>query len=134
MKLHTAKLRKFLQIVVTGLTTQLFQLTDPQLIASTSIDINFRSMNPTGGQKLTIGNDMNVSYMWEMELGKDEKSAIPIKTDFIVKYNPVNIDELEEEIEDKNDDPLHSGKLNEPSNEEIGNIYRCNFELTNYVV
>ncbi|KYM88375.1 Trafficking protein particle complex subunit 10 [Atta colombica] len=90
MKLHTAKQRKFIQIVVTGLTSQLLQLTEPELMTVSSIDVNFKSLNPIAGQKLIIGNGMNVSFMWELEIGKDEKSTIPIKTDFRVKYISVN--------------------------------------------
>lgn len=124
MKLHTAKRRKFLQIVVTGFTTQLLQLTEPELTTITSIDVNFKSLNPIAGQRLVIGNGINVSFMWELEIGKDEKSMMPIKTDFRVKYVPIN------DAED--DDPLHLHNLQRV--EKASSVYRCNFDIIDYVV
>lgn len=131
MKLHTAKQRKFIQIVVTGLTSQLLQLTEPELMTVSSIDVNFKSLNPVAGQKLVIGNGMNVSFMWELEIGKDEKSTIPIKTDFRVKYISVNDTE---ELNNTNidDDPLHIHNLERIEKE--CSVYRCNFDITDYVV
>ncbi|XP_043257656.1 trafficking protein particle complex subunit 10 isoform X1 [Colletes gigas] len=125
MKLHTAKRRKFLQIVVTGLTSQLLQLTEPELTTVTSIDVNFKSLNPIAGQRLIIGNGINVSFMWELEIGKDEKSMMPIKTDFRVKYIPVN------DTQELSDDPLHIHNLQRM--EKASSVYRCNFDITDYV-
>lgn len=131
MKLHTAKQRKFIQIVVTGLTSQLLQLTEPELMTISSIDINFKSLNPIAGQKLVIGNGMNVSFMWELEIGKDEKSTIPIKTDFRVKYISVNdTEELNNTYVDN--DPLHIHNLERI--EKACSVYRCNFDVTDYMV
>jgi len=131
MKLHTAKQRKFIQIVVTGLTNQLLQLTEPELMTITSIDVNFKSLNPVAGQRLVIGNGMNVSFMWELEIRRDDKSTMPIKTDFRVKYIPINdTEELNESQVD--DDPLHIHNLERI--EKARSIYRCNFDITDYVV
>ncbi|KAG7201711.1 hypothetical protein KM043_004436 [Ampulex compressa] len=130
MKLHTAKQRKFLQVVVTGLTSQLLQLTEPELTTITSIDINFKSLNPVAGQRLIIGNGMNVSFMWELEIGKDEKSTMPIKTDFRVKYIPVSGNEDQCTLL-ANDDPLHIHNLEKM--ERASSVYRCNFDITDYV-
>ncbi|EZA55391.1 Trafficking protein particle complex subunit [Ooceraea biroi] len=130
MKLHTAKQRKFVQIVVTGLTNQLLQLTEPELMTITSIDVNFRSLNPVAGQGLVIGNGMNVSFMWELEIGKDEKSTMPIKTDFRVKYIPISDNEELNESR-VNDDPLHIHNLERI--EKACSVYRCNFDITDYV-
>ncbi|XP_018396820.1 PREDICTED: trafficking protein particle complex subunit 10 [Cyphomyrmex costatus] len=130
MKLHTAKQRKFIQIIVTGLTSQLLQLTEPELMTISSIDVNFKTLNPVAGQKLVIGNGMNVSFMWELEIGKDEKSTIPIKTDFRVKYISVNdTEELNDTHVD--DDPLHIHNLERI--EKACSVYRCNFDITDYV-
>lgn len=96
-----------------------------------SIDVNFKSLNPVAGQKLVIGNGMNVSFMWELEIGKDEKSMIPIKTDFRVKYISVNdTEELNNTHVD--DDPLHIHNLERI--EKACSVYRCNFDITDYVV
>ena len=130
MKLHTAKRRKFLQIVVTGLTTQLLQLTEPELTTVTSIDVTFKSLNPIAGQRLVIGNGINVSFMWELEIGKDEKSMMPIKTDFRVKYMPINDTEELSDLR-TNDDPLHIHNLQRVEN--ASSVYRCNFDITDYV-
>jgi len=131
MKLHTAKQRKFVQIVVTGLTSQLLQLTEPELMTITSMDINFKSLNPVAGQRLVIGNGMNVSFMWELEIRKDEKSTMPIKTDFRIKYIPINdSEELNESQVD--DDPLHIHNLERIK--KTCSVYRCNFDITDYVV
>lgn len=131
MKLHTAKQRKFVQIVVTGLTNQLLQLTEPELTTITSIDVIFKSLNPIAGQRLVIGNGMNVSFMWELEIGKDERSTMPIKTDFRVKYIPIsNTKELIDTHVD--DDPLHIHNLERI--EKACSLYRCNFDITDYVV
>lgn len=130
MKLHTAKQRKFLQIIVTGLTNQLLQLIEPELTTITSIDVNFKSLNPIAGQRLVIGNGINVSFMWELEIGKDEKSLIPIKTDFRVKYVPIN--DTEELNDLHTDDPLQIHHLQRM--EKACSVYRCNFDITDYVV
>ncbi|XP_076177740.1 SIDL trafficking protein particle complex subunit 10 isoform X2 [Ptiloglossa arizonensis] len=130
MKLYTAKQRKFLQIVVTGLTSQLLQLTEPKLTTVMSIDVNFKNLNPIAGQRLVIGNGINVSFMWELEIGKDEKSMMPIKTDFRVKYIPVNDTEELSDLH-TNDDPLHI--LNLQKMEKASSVYRCNFDITDYV-
>ncbi|XP_012148441.2 SIDL trafficking protein particle complex subunit 10 isoform X2 [Megachile rotundata] len=130
MKLHTAKQRKFLQIIVTGLTNQLLQLIEPELTTITSIDVNFKSLNPIAGQRLVIGNGINVSFMWELEIGKDEKSLIPIKTDFRVKYVPVNDTEELNDLHTK-DDPLQLHHLQRM--EKASSLYRCNFDITDYV-
>ena len=113
------------------MTSQLLQLTEPELMTVSSIDVNFKSLNPIAGQKLIIGNGMNVSFMWELEIGKDEKSTIPIKTDFRVKYISVNDTE---ELNDTHidDDPLHIHNLERI--EKACSIYRCNFDITDYVV
>lgn len=130
MKLHTAKQRKFIQIVVTGLTSQLLQLTEPELTTITSIDVNFKNLNPVAGQRLVIGSGMNVSFMWELEIGKDEKSTMPIKTDFRVKYIAVSgTEELNTHVDD---DPLHIHNLERI--EKTHSVYRCNFDITDYVV
>lgn len=128
-RLHTAKRRKFLQIIVTGLTSQCLELTEPKLSSNTSADVNFKSLNPVAGQKLVIGNGMNVSFMWELEIGKDEKSTAPIKTDFSVRYSQVNA--REEHRQPANDDPLHIHKLAETDDK--GETYRCNFDVVDYV-
>ena len=131
MHLHTAKRRKFIQIVVTGLTSQLLQLTEPELTTNSSIDVSFKSLNPKSGQKLFIGNGIKVSFMWEIEVGKDEKTSIPIKTDFRIKYCP--IDDAEDlDVIGVNDDPLHIRKLERL--EIMSHVYRCNFDVTDYVV
>ena len=130
MKLHTAKQRKYIQILVSGLSSQLLQLTDPQLTSNSSVDVHFKSLNPVAGQKLVIGNEMNVSFMWELEIGKDEKSGVPIKTDFRVKYIAMN--RMEEKDDPSVDDPLHIHYLQKL--EEESNIYRCNFDVIDYVV
>ncbi|XP_048512341.1 trafficking protein particle complex subunit 10 isoform X2 [Athalia rosae] len=129
-KLHTAKLRKFLQVIVTGLTALCLELRDPKLTSNTSADVSFKDLNPLTCQKLVIRNGMNVSFMWELEIGKDTKSTAPIKTDFSMKYSQIN---LFEELEDwnANDDPLHIQKLNKM--EQNGEIYRCNFDIVDYV-
>lgn len=131
MKLHTAKERKFLQIIVTGLTNQLLQLIEPELTTATSIDVNFKSLNPIAGQRLVIGNGINVSFMWELEIGKDEKSLMPIKTDFRVKYIPIN-DTKDLNDLNSNEDPLQIHNLQRM--EKACSLYRCNFDITDYVV
>ncbi|KAF7989459.1 hypothetical protein HCN44_008133 [Aphidius gifuensis] len=130
MKLHTVKERKFIQIIVTGLTIQLLQLTEPQLKTTSSVDVSFKNLNPIAGQKLVIGNNIKVSFMWEMELGKDEKSTIPLKVDYKIKYFPIdNTEDIDEFIID--DDPLHISKLKKI--EKSSYTYRCNFDIVDYV-
>ncbi|CAK9800247.1 Trafficking protein particle complex subunit 10 [Anthophora plagiata] len=130
MKLHTAKQRKFVQIIVTGLTNQQLQLVEPELTTITSIDVKFKSLNPIAGQRLVVGNGINVSFMWELEIGKDEKYLMPIKTDFRVKYIPIN-DTEELNYLHTNDDPLQIHNLQRM--EEASSLYRCNFDITDYV-
>ncbi|XP_015111919.1 trafficking protein particle complex subunit 10 [Diachasma alloeum] len=129
MHLHTAKERKFVQILVTGLTAQLLQLREPELTTSSSVDVGFKSLNPVAGQKLVIGNGVRVSFMWEMELGRDERrSSVSIKVDFRVKY--CLLEDGGGEEGDDDDDPLHIRKLGRT--EEVY-CYRCNFDVMDYV-
>ena len=69
--------------------------------------------------------------MWELEIGKDEKSLMPIKTDFRVKYISINDTE---NLNDShtNDDPLQIHNLQRM--EKASSLYRCNFDITDYVV
>ncbi|XP_011300007.1 trafficking protein particle complex subunit 10 isoform X2 [Fopius arisanus] len=125
MHLHTAKERKFVQIVVVGLTGQLLQLREPELITSSSVDVAFKSLNPVAGQSLVIGNGVRVSFMWEMELGKDDRrSTGAIKVDFRVKYSLV-----EETRNEVDDDPLEIKKLERKL---AVYLYRCNFDVVDY--
>lgn len=110
------------------------QLIEPGLTTTTSIDVNFKSLNPIAGQRLVIGNGINVSFMWELEIGKDEigkKSLMPIKTDFRVKYIPINDTEELNDLH-SNDDPLHIHNLQRIEKASI--LYRCNFDVTDYMV
>ena len=112
------------------MSSQLLQLTDPQLTSNSSVDVHFKSLNPVSGQKFVIGNDLNVSFMWELEFGKDEKSGVPIKTDFHVKYIATSC--TKDVDETSVDDPLHIHDLQKF--EEESNVYRCNFDVMDYVV
>ncbi|KAJ8679613.1 hypothetical protein QAD02_015400 [Eretmocerus hayati] len=137
MKLHTAKRRKFIQVIVVGSSSQLLQLTEPQLSSGTSADVQFKSLNPTAGQKLVIGNGMSVSFMWEVEVGKEEETfTIPIKTEFKLKYiaiqNIEDVDDVDSSQGSTNvvDDPLHIRSMEKVEKE--SNVYRCNFDVTDY--
>ncbi|XP_043280615.1 trafficking protein particle complex subunit 10 [Venturia canescens] len=130
MHLHTAKRRKFLQIVVTGLTSQLIQLSEPELTTSTLVEVAFKDLNPKAGQRLVVGNGLQVFFMWELDIGKDEKILPTIKTDFRVKYCPIESTE-DVGVADENDDPLHIARL--ARLEKLTRTYRCNFDITDYV-
>lgn len=95
------------------------------------MDVTFKSLNPKSGQKLVIGNGIQVSFMWELDIGKDEKVLPTIKTDFRVKYCPIENTE-DVDVTDVNDDPLHIAKLQRL--EKLTRSYRCNFDVTDYVV
>lgn len=131
MTLHTAKQRKFLQIIVTGLTVQHVQLTEPELTTPSSADVTFKSLNPIAGQKLVVGNGIKVSFMWEMELGQDQRLISPVKIDFRVRYFPIKNTEDFDNL-NIDDDPLHINNLEKL--EKSSHIYRCNFDVTDYVV
>ncbi|KAG8041690.1 hypothetical protein G9C98_006985 [Cotesia typhae] len=129
LTVHTIKERKFLQIVVTGLTKKPLQLTDPELTINTPLVINFTSLNPISGQKFVIRNGIKVSYLWEMKLGRNYTIINPLKIDFNVKYSM--IDHTDDLCETNiNDDPLQINKLLKL--ERSNNTYRC-FEISNYV-
>ncbi|XP_053593645.1 trafficking protein particle complex subunit 10 [Microplitis demolitor] len=129
LTIHTIKERKFLQIIVTGLTKKILQLTDPELILNTSVDISFKSLNPIAGQKVVITDGIKVSYLWEMKLGKNHKTVLPLKIDFTMKYFLIeNKDDLYEF--NISDDPLHINKL--LKSEKSSYTYRCHFEISNY--
>lgn len=131
LTIHTIKERKFLQIIVTGLTKKILQLTDPELILNTSVDISFKSLNPIAGQKVVITDGIKVSYLWEMKLGKNHKTVLPLKIDFTMKYFLIeNKDDLYEF--NISDDPLHINKL--LKSEKSSYTYRCHFEISNYAV
>jgi hypothetical protein len=61
-----------------------------------------------------VGNNMNVSFMWQLEVGCLEDTC-PIKTEFTVHYSPiVNVTNLVSEGHTQ--------------------TYRCNFDITDYKV
>lgn len=64
-------------------------------------------------------------------LGKEEKTSVPVKTDFRVKYIPIEEHEREDESA-SGDDPLHIHKLQKL--EERSHMYKCNFDVIDYVV
>ncbi|KAL7300310.1 hypothetical protein TKK_0006940 [Trichogramma kaykai] len=137
MKLHTAKKRKFVQVLVTGLSTQLLQLTEPRLTSSTSTDVNFRDLNPRVCQKLVVGSGMSVSFIWELEMGSEKSgTTIPIKMNFNVKYVAIkdieDLDIVDNVAEPQNiiDDPLHIRSMEKVERE--SNDYWCNFDLNDY--
>ncbi|XP_066584764.1 trafficking protein particle complex subunit 10 isoform X2 [Prorops nasuta] len=123
MKLQTVKTRKYIQIIITGLASQLLQLFNPVLTANSLININFKNLNPLTGKKLIIGNGMNVSFMWELEFGNNEKSLMPIKIDFHMQYTS-----LINRYADT--DPLEINNM--INTKEKCEAYKCNFELINY--
>ncbi|XP_069695323.1 trafficking protein particle complex subunit 10 isoform X2 [Periplaneta americana] len=111
-RLHTAHTRKFVQIVVVGLNVQMLELRDPTLVLTGNQDVTLESLNPTNGQKLIVGNGMNVSFMWQLDVGNMEDTC-PIKTEFTVQYSPI----------------INLTKL--VSNDQ-SRMYRCNFDITDY--
>ncbi|PNF25423.1 hypothetical protein B7P43_G08798 [Cryptotermes secundus] len=111
-RLHTAHTRKFVQIVVVGLNVQMLELSEPTLTVTGNEDIKLGSLNPTNGQKLIVGNGMDVSFMWQLDVGNME-DICPIKTEFTVHYSPIiNLTKLISESQTR--------------------IYRCNFEINDY--
>ena len=73
-RLHTAHLRKFIQITVNGLVSMDVEIFDPQLATKLSADpsqtIRTTFMNPCQ-QTLTVNSDANAIYMWEMDFGNE---------------------------------------------------------------
>ncbi|GLH14883.1 Uncharacterized protein GBIM_19313 [Gryllus bimaculatus] len=118
-RLHTANTRKFAQVMVSGLNIQMLQLKKPQLVPISSQNIQLVSMNPSAGQDLVIGNGLNVSFMWELQLpitGPLEEmvpSPPPIKTEFTMEYSAI----------------LNSETL---ETEQKTLLYKCSFEIVDY--
>lgn len=111
-RLHTAHTRKFVQIVVVGLNVQMLELSEPTLTVTGNEDVRLGSLNPTSGQKLIVGNGMDVSFMWQLDVGNIEDTR-PIKTEFTVHYSPViNLTKLISESQTQ--------------------IYHCNFDINDY--
>lgn len=111
-RLHTAHTRKFVQIVVVGLNVQMLELSEPTLTVTGNEDVRLGSLNPTSGQKLIVGNGMDVSFMWQLDVGNIEDTR-PIKTEFTVHYSPViNLTKLISESQTR--------------------IYHCNFDISDY--
>ncbi|XP_067013704.2 trafficking protein particle complex subunit 10 [Anabrus simplex] len=115
-RLHTATLRKFVQVTVVGLNVQRLRLNEPKLTtASTNQEVDLLSLNPTAGQNLVVGNGMNVSFMWELEVKSADETTPPIRTEFSVLYSPAP--ELDSDAD--------SGEPQE-------RLYKCNFEICDY--
>ncbi|XP_021932391.1 trafficking protein particle complex subunit 10 isoform X2 [Zootermopsis nevadensis] len=111
-RLHTAYTRKFVQILVIGLNVQMLELTEPTLTLTGNQDVRLGSLNPTSGQKLIVGSGLNVSFMWQLDVGGVEDTC-PIKTEFKVHYSPIiNLTKLVSEDETQ--------------------LYRCNFDINDY--
>nr|CAD7200015.1 unnamed protein product [Timema douglasi] len=111
-RLHTAQVRKFVQVVVAGLTTQMVELREPELSVMSDLDLPLMSLNPQHGQKQIAGNNMNVSFMWEVDVDAVQDTP-PIKTEFSVKYSPIN-------------------NVTTLSSEQLFTTYKCNFDVQDY--
>lgn len=118
-RLHTANTRKFSQILVSGFNAQMLELKKPQLVPTSSQSIQLVSMNPSAGQKLVIGNGLNVSFMWELQmpfanpLEEMINNTPPIKTEFSMEYAAVT----------------------DPETMQAGSqilTYKCHFEIVDY--
>nr|CAD7438798.1 unnamed protein product [Timema bartmani] len=111
-RLHTAQVRKFVQVVVAGLTAQMVELREPELSVMSDLDLPLMSLNPQHGQKQIAGNNMNVSFMWEVDVDAVQDTP-PIKTEFSVKYSPIN-------------------DVTTLSSEQLFTTYKCNFDVQDY--
>ncbi|KAJ9595261.1 hypothetical protein L9F63_013449, partial [Diploptera punctata] len=109
-RLHTAHTRKFVQIVIVGLNVQMLELREPSLVLTTNQDVKLASLSPTKGQKITTYREKHEIYDLEVGCVEDLSS---IKTEFTVHYSPVV--NLSNNISDKHIQ-----------------IYRCNFDITDY--
>ncbi|XP_064606870.1 trafficking protein particle complex subunit 10-like [Liolophura sinensis] len=65
-KLHTAKDKKFVQLLVTSETETEFCLTDPLLTAVKSQDVELLTLNRPG-QSLKVTKVQKVSYLWQLK-------------------------------------------------------------------
>nr|CAD7455545.1 unnamed protein product [Timema tahoe] len=111
-RLHTAQVRKFVQVVVAGITAQMVELQEPELSVMSDLDLPLMSLNPQHGQKQIAGNNMNVSFMWEVDVDAVQDTP-PIKTEFSVKYSPIN-------------------DVMTLSSEQLFTTYKCNFDVQDY--
>ncbi|XP_054271357.1 trafficking protein particle complex subunit 10-like [Macrosteles quadrilineatus] len=90
-RLHTAYLHKFIHVSVVGLSDRLLQLSQPQLVATSTCPVQLVSHNPTEGQRLFVSSDKRVAFMWELQ-PDDSPSTPPIRTEFTVQYKPLTPD------------------------------------------
>ncbi|XP_046398628.1 trafficking protein particle complex subunit 10 [Ischnura elegans] len=80
-RLHTAHHRKFVHVTVTGLSSQVIWLQQPEMIILneesikevTSCDFDLIGLNPVG-QCLRVTNGTNVSYMWELKFDSGQEN------------------------------------------------------------
>ncbi|XP_044735186.1 trafficking protein particle complex subunit 10 isoform X2 [Chrysoperla carnea] len=108
-RLHTAQVRKFIQITIIGLSLCEVQLTDPDLQCD---GIKMKNLNLMKGQPLVVSNGLNVSFMWEMEIDDNEK-AEALKMQFTINFSVIKEKDLD----------VETGPITP---------YKFNFDVTNY--
>ncbi|KAF2351209.1 Foie gras liver health family 1 [Trinorchestia longiramus] len=110
-KLHTANIKKFFQVKVTGLIGENIELKEPSLSlqqpSSPHSPLLLKGLN-VPDQVLTVSSDQWCSYMWELGVDYSTPAAPPLKLEFSVQY---------------------SAPDTEPC---TARTYRCTFDLCDY--
>ncbi|XP_037079407.1 trafficking protein particle complex subunit 10-like [Pollicipes pollicipes] len=87
-RLHTAQVRKFVQVMMHGLNTTAFELTQPSAVVINDAPVTLTSLN-ANAESVVVCSDRSVSYLWEM--GLDEATP-PVRAQFCVDYRAVDAD------------------------------------------
>lgn len=114
LRLHTSHRRKFAQVLVTGLTRNFLELTEPDLkLTEDCSSVRLLALNPKAGQPMVIGHGFNVLLLWELEVAHkegEETDTKPIQALFTMLYQP----------------------LNEKEDDSTKRLYQCSFDINDY--
>lgn len=85
-RLHSSETRKFLQVIIKGIESQL-SLTNAEMTCDCK-GVNLKFRNPSSQKTIEIRKGLNVSYLWEIEVEplKAECELPVVKVHFNVQY------------------------------------------------
>ncbi|XP_014254615.1 trafficking protein particle complex subunit 10 [Cimex lectularius] len=90
LRLHTAKMDKFLLVNVSGLSAQVLRVHNPSLVILRPHGIALSPFNPPIVPTL-LNDERKISYIWKIEPSELKEIAY-VKTEFSLYYEPVESD------------------------------------------
>ena len=87
-RLHSSGSRKFLQVVLKGVTDHKLILTDASMKCNNSPGVAIYDINPESQKEIPMMKNISISYLYEIQVEplKTEKELPVIHVDFLLKY------------------------------------------------